>query len=52
MFVIFVGDYPYSEMNGHKVYKYVTDGHRLKRPSRVSPEMYVESNLTFIHTHR
>ena len=52
MFVIFVGDYPYSEMKGHEVHKYVSDGHRLERTSRVSLELYVKSNLIFIHTRR
>ena len=50
MFVIFVGDYPYSEMKGHEVHKYLSDGHRLERTSRVSLELYVKSNLIFIHT--
>lgn len=35
-----LGDYPYSEMKGHEVHKYVSDGHRLERTSRVSLELY------------
>ena len=50
-FVIFVGNYPYSEMKGLEVHKYVSDGHRLERSSRVSLELYVKSNL-IIHTRR
>ncbi|RMX39244.1 hypothetical protein pdam_00018973, partial [Pocillopora damicornis] len=29
-----LGNYPYSEMKGHEVHKYVSDGHRLERTSR------------------
>lgn len=35
-----LGNYPYSEMKGHEVHKYVSDGHRLERTSRVSLELY------------
>ena len=43
VFFIFAGGNPYDGMSGQEVFTYVSHGHKLRRSSGVSRELYVES---------
>ena len=36
------GGNPYEGLTGEEVFKYIANGHRLRRTSEISPELYVE----------
>ena len=49
---IFAGGNPYDGMSGQEVFTYVSHGHKLRRSSGVSRELYVESRSIYIHTYQ